>query len=319
MLKNIICSFAIIILFSQNVHAQNDQPLRLWGMKNMEPAELTGFWNSDGTSTSAGFKDAKTGILLKTAQGRPDGMTWGYLSPEDRTYLKGIYRSIILEKDIHLAARLGDFERVKTMLESGHKPKRLYKDGTNLVFLAAEGGNSEIIDLLYDNKFKIDVKNNTEETPLHWAAMSGHVAMVAHLIDKYQLSVSAETEGYCQNPIYYAVKRGHVPVVRYLVEQGSADILSFNGQSSAARAFGLPQKMSDRVFGKARVVSPPGYLLLCAAAQSGNPEMVRFLIENGASTKDHSGETILQYAIKFKLSPAVIQYLTNEAKLDPDP
>ena len=301
MLKHFFCSFAIIVIFAACVRAQDVQLFRLWAVDGvLLEAAFDGFWNSDGTSTNEAYKDARSGVRLKTRQGKIVGIGWRYVTTEDRAYLKEIYQLLVPESDASVAVRLGDYENAKKLLLQEYNNKTLHKEGNNLVFFAAEGGNPDVIDLLNNNKFKINTKNKSDETPLHLAAHCGQLAMVIHLVEKYQLNINAKTVGQYQTPLYYAAHKGHVSVAKYLVGCG-ADILSFQGQNASIRTFGLPQTLSDRIFGEAHIQAPPGYLLLCVAAESGNPEMVHYLIENGANIKNDSGETILQYAQRYDL------------------
>ena len=317
MLKVRLGCFVILIISSTCIYAQESQAFRSWSVNHeLLEAKFIGFCNSDGTSTSVLFKDARDGLLLETRQGKMKAVHWNNLTAEDRTYLKENYQSYVSINNISLSARLGDFENVEKMLLQDRKFETLYKDGSNLVFLASEGGNPDVIDILHRKKYKINVKNDLNETPLHWAARCGHLAMVAHLVEKYQLNVNDKTTGYYKTPLYYAVNNGHLPTVKYLVEHG-ADILSFNGQNVSISTFGLPQNVSDRLFGEAHVSSSPGFLLLCAAAESGNPEVVCFLIENGSSVNDKSGDSILHYVQKNNISWKVKQLLNEKIKLEP--
>ena len=62
------------------------------------------------------------------------------------------------------------------------------------------------------------MKNNIETTPLNWAARSGHIDMVAHLIKNGADPNAKDNDGY--STIHLSSMFNHPLVVAYLLAKG---------------------------------------------------------------------------------------------------
>ena len=69
--------------------------------------------------------------------------------------------------------------------------------------------------------FKINDKNPRNKsgyTPLHAAALSGHLDIVMYLVDRIDYSVMKNPKNYVGiTPLHEAAKMGHINVVKYIV------------------------------------------------------------------------------------------------------
>ena len=67
-----------------------------------------------------------------------------------------------MEFSIHLAAFLGDLEKVKGFLESGMSPDTKNESGYIPLHYAAMGGHKDIVELLINKGGDIDIKSNID-------------------------------------------------------------------------------------------------------------------------------------------------------------
>jgi ankyrin repeat protein len=123
---------------------------------------------------------------------------------------------------IHEAARAGDLEKVKALLEDN--PDLVFSkdnlDETPLHYAAIFGGKG-VAELLLANKTKVNAKDINGETPLHWAAYSGHKD-VAELLLANKAEVNAkDTNGLM--PLHLAARLGHKDVAALLLAS-NADV-----------------------------------------------------------------------------------------------
>ncbi|TDA37117.1 MAG: hypothetical protein DSO07_12820 [Thermoproteota archaeon] len=90
-----------------------------------------------------------------------------------------------LNEDLIEAARWGDLEKVKKLLDRGADVNARDKDGW---------------------------------TPLHWASVHGHLDVIKLLVER-GADVNASNHGW--TPLHEAASRGHLNVVKFLVERGA--------------------------------------------------------------------------------------------------
>ena len=67
----------------------------------------------------------------------------------------------------------------------------------------------------------VDARNQDGYTPLHWAAMDGHVETAALLLDRGADVDARDERG--ATPLHYALKKGHARTVEVLRKHGGAD------------------------------------------------------------------------------------------------
>ena len=123
---------------------------------------------------------------------------------------------------LHLAVSLGHLDTVEKLLED-HKPN-LFKttnQGKSLLHLAAATSNSTILPFLLNLEGMMCLVNKPDQnlcTPLHDAAMNGHLKQVMLLMDRGATFSSAHNG--C-SPLHYACQNGHLSVAQMLLEQHS--------------------------------------------------------------------------------------------------
>src|SRR5208337_3822405 len=77
--------------------------------------------------------------------------------------------------EIHDAAERGDAGKVEKLLKD-NPDLAFSKDdsGDTPLHWAALNGHKDVTDLLLAHKAPVDARNNAGDTPLHWAALNGH-------------------------------------------------------------------------------------------------------------------------------------------------
>ena len=169
---------------------------------------------------------------------------------------------------LHTAAKTGDLERVKLLVEQGADiEKKGYFYRTPL-FIASWNGHLPVVRYLVEQGAEKEVVDMNGFTPLITASYHGHVAVVSFLLeqgvdkdkaDRYdrttlfwtvvhkgnanvQLEVAMLLVAYGadmdkanewgQSPLLYATMNGHFELARYLLEQGANRNIANNNNGS---------------------------------------------------------------------------------------
>ena len=162
--------------------------------------------------------------------------------------------------DLHKAAREGDADRVRELLDAGA-----------------------------DVNVRNADKQRLQYTPLHYAAYYGHLEIAEILISR-GADLDAEDPAY-STPLYLAAEQGHPKVVEFLVSKGAEVNVKSNawGYTPLHRAAWGPVA---RRFGQ-------GAETFGADPEEDYKEIVAFLIAKGAeiNARDNDGKTPLDQAI----------------------
>ena len=121
---------------------------------------------------------------------------------------------------LHLAVSLGHLDTVEKLLKE-QKPNvfKTTNTGRTLLHLAAATNNGAILPFLLDLQGTVSLVNKPDEslhTPLHDAAMHGHLKQVILLMDRGATFSSAQN-GY--SPLHYACENGHLSIARKILER----------------------------------------------------------------------------------------------------
>ena len=99
-------------------------------------------------------------------------------------------------------------------------PKIRASQGPPVHFAAAVGHQ-----LFFETLFNVlgnndkNPRNNFGETPLHFAAMNGHLLVCKYIME--QVTDKNPRADYGRTPLHYAAMNGHLPVCEYIMEQAT--------------------------------------------------------------------------------------------------
>ncbi|XP_037927864.1 ankyrin repeat domain-containing protein 39 [Teleopsis dalmanni] len=120
------------------------------------------------------------------------------------------------DRGIWNAAIYNEADRVRNFIKNGKCMDRDNCDYTALHY-AARNGNAEICKILVnDGKADVNAVTKGGVTPLHRAAMMGHLDIVKFLITSKANIMLQDEDG--QTVLHRAAARGHLDVIKYLVE-----------------------------------------------------------------------------------------------------
>jgi ankyrin repeat protein len=164
--------------------------------------------------------------------------------------------------DLHKAAREGDADRVRELLDAGA-----------------------------DVNVRNADKQRLQYTPLHWATYYGHLEIAAILISR-GADLDAEAPTY-STPLYLAAEQGHPKVVEFLISKGAEVNVKSNkwGYTPLHRAAWESVTMRKHLGG--RTVAE-------AELNENYLEIVGMLLEKGAkvNARDNGGKTPLDQAVR---------------------
>jgi ankyrin repeat protein len=169
--------------------------------------------------------------------------------------------------DFAKAAKFDNVSEVNLLLKKGVNPNTVDAYGNPMLILAIKDKSTNVIDLLLSNKnIDVDLSNKSGETPLMMASIDGNLPLVKTLV----LAHKAQIDHIGWTPLHYACAKGHLEVAQFLVANGATiDSLSVGNTTP-----------------------------LMMAVQSGNEQLVKFLLDKGADLqlKNNNGLTAIDIA-----------------------
>jgi ankyrin repeat protein len=157
--------------------------------------------------------------------------------------------------DLLVAIRNGDLAQVQTLLRAGADVNTADSDGTTALMHAVIESDVDVVKLLLDNKANVNAKNTLDSTALMYAATS--LEKTRLLLDR---GADVKVKG----------KRGATPMGVAVTAFGSTPVLKLLAAKGA--------ETEDR--------------LMAIAAQKGDLEAIRFLLDLGVSPGDATGATL---------------------------
>jgi L-ascorbate metabolism protein UlaG (beta-lactamase superfamily) len=177
----------------------------------------------------------------------------------------------VIAGEIHKAAKDGDFETVKKLLQ---KDPKLLDSGNRLqqtpLLMASFTGHKEIVQFLIDKGAKVNHQDSFGATPLHMAVLGGQKDIVELLISKgADINIKS---GNGKIPLQMAFEKDNPEIIDIFVKQGLALDSSINQY---------------------------GRTLLHEAAIMGKIKATRYLVEKGVTidAKDNTGKSSLDLAL----------------------
>ncbi|KAI8626185.1 ankyrin repeat-containing domain protein [Xylariaceae sp. FL1651] len=170
---------------------------------------------------------------------------------------------------LHIAAKYGRIAEIKRLLKVGMKAYG-YREAP--LFAAASEGQDTAVTLLVDNDADIEARDESEATPMHRAASSGHTSTIRLLHKK-------------GSKLNYVDEDGHKDAVQLLLELGAKmEIKDTKLGSTALWAAAMAQHINvvEVLLEKGaniEAANSDGYTPLSTAVLMGNRPMVEFLLQ----------------------------------------
>ena len=241
-------------------------------------------------------------LHLAASKGQVD-MVKAVLARSDKQYYIDLQNNNRLWTPLHCAVRVGNLEATKLLLEAKANAHLRNMEGLSVVHIAAGHGLLDIVKLLVSHGMLVDEadsKNNW--TPLHYAAMQGHVDLVQWLVYNGARPGSVDKSNF--TPMMLAALHGRVSCFHYLfpfrdshksksklklihlaAQTPTSEILSF------LHSKGYDILETDNKETEAQAIH--------YAAYGKSTENLKFLLEHGVdvNTTDKSGSTALHIAV----------------------
>ncbi len=208
-----------------------------------------------------------------------------------------------LNGDLLRAAENGSLEQIKALLEKDGDVNAKGPYGRTVLMAAARSGNREVVKFLMNKGADAQAKSNFGNTALMAAARSGNLDVVKFLMDK---DADANAKNKFGNTVLMnAARSGNLEVVKFLMDKGAdVNAKDNSGETVLMNAVrvesGFPEVV--RLFtvrgADVNAGDNSGKTILMTAAEKGNCNIAKFLIDKGAdvNARDKSGKTVLMAA-----------------------
>lgn len=186
------------------------------------------------------------------------------------------------EENLLHCVQKGDYKKVADLLEKGVNPNSTVTKKSDVwqksmltpLMLAAKHNHPKIITLLLAYKADPMLTNDFGATALHIAALQGNTEAMEALLVAPGIEVDARDK-YQHTPLMYASENGHVPAAQLLLDNKAN--INLEGITLVRN---LTQPYFSPLSHKKKIWTALHY-----AAYNNQPDMVEFLINNGAKGK----------------------------------
>jgi ankyrin repeat protein len=180
--------------------------------------------------------------------------------------------------------------------------------------------SEKVYDLLMTKNPKTDLplEPTSKQTLLHSFSSNGILKGVKYLIEEKKVNIDLkDSKG--ATGLYYSVDHNHIEVARYLLEKGAKQTKGWGTFPVHEALENKNYEMLDLLFeygAKEQInsLTESGYALIHLALKENDLEMVKYLVEKGASvnTKDYDGKTPLNYCNELIIKPEIKTYLISK-------
>lgn len=172
--------------------------------------------------------------------------------------------------DFTKAAKFDDVSEVQSLIKAGVSPNALDPRGNPMLIVAIRDKSIKVTDLLLANPVtNVNLTNKSGENALMLAAFDGELALVKNLV--LEKNAAVNKPGWA--PIHYAATNGHLDITKFLVANGA----------------------------QVNSLSPSETTPLMMSIGSGNDQLIKYLLDNGADLRlrNHEGYTAIDVAQLF--------------------
>jgi ankyrin repeat protein len=204
----------------------------------------------------------------------------------------------------------GSLECAAILLDSGADPS-FVPPGTHFspLFLAAQSGSTDLVNMLFDKSAIFDVKLQGKESPLNEAIRLKHTECFQILLDRgFRPTTPADQRD--ASPLILALRGQLFDAIPFLLEKGSnVNVVSSTGLNPLFlacryRRFDLVEQICKESDSRLDIDGPGDSKAIHWAAMSCVPEIVRYIISLGADVKakNGAGETAIAEALRFRIA-----------------
>lgn len=142
-------------------------------------------------------------------------------------------------EDFFVAVKQDNPDAIAALLKRGFDPDTVDPQGLNGLYLALRDSSLKAAQVLIDwPKTNVEIRTRQDESPLMMACLKGHLEMARKLIAR-----DADVNKTGWTPLHYAATSGHVAIIELLLEQNAyIDAESPNGTTPLMMAahYGSP-------------------------------------------------------------------------------
>ncbi|KAK2714306.1 hypothetical protein QYM36_008760 [Artemia franciscana] len=131
-----------------------------------------------------------------------------------------------LQKDLNIAASIGDIQTVQSLLNDGADPNETDINGRTSLHNAVDYGHINIVNILLNYGAIVNKTTNKGNTPLHIATSKGYKEIVDVLLenisrDKLNDFINAKTTVIGTTSLHIAAKNGSLEILKSLLTRGA--------------------------------------------------------------------------------------------------
>jgi len=184
-------------------------------------------WDTVVESNQAGLADPKQGNFLSTGLSKQEA--WHHFQAGQAGVVDSARFLITFSmvpsvqsggSPLHIAASLGNLERVQTLIDDGARVDVQKEDGTTPLHSAATMGHSDVVKLLIEEGAWVEATGNNGATALMMAAAMGNLDVVSSLLDGGAKPDTRHAFGKT-TALHFAAEVGRDEVVTLLCRRGA--------------------------------------------------------------------------------------------------
>jgi Ankyrin repeats (3 copies)/Ankyrin repeats (many copies) len=173
------------------------------------------------------------------------------------------------------------------------------------IHLTAWFGLAQMVGMLLEDGYDSDCKDSHDRTPLSYAAVDGHEAVVKLLLARADVEINSKSE-YGRTPLSYAAENGHETVIKLLLARADVEINSKNKYGRTPLSYAtvngheaVVKLLLARADVEINSKSKYGWTPLLYAAENGREAVIKLLLARAdveVNLKNDDGWTPLSYA-----------------------
>ena len=121
--------------------------------------------------------------------------------------------------DLHDAAREGNLEHIRLLMEQGVDKDQSNSFGTTPLFYASRDGHFDVVQYLVEQGASVDKSCEASYTPLLGAVIRGHLEITRYLLDQGANRDKGSNAG--ETPLHEAIRKGHLEIAMLLMRYGA--------------------------------------------------------------------------------------------------